>query len=120
MLNQHFRDLRPDGHRRIECRHWILEHHRNSVAANPRQLGFRCIEQVDALEHCPAALYATGWRRDETQQRLYCDALPTTRFANNCEHLAAVERKANVAHSLYLASVGIKGHAKVIDRQDVD
>ena len=65
------------------------------------------------------ALDAAGWRRNQSQERLHRDALAATGFADNRQHLTAVEREAHVAHRLDLAGVGVKGHAEILDGQDI-
>ncbi len=100
-----FRDLLADGVNRIERQRRLLEDHRHGLAAKCRQ--FLVIErQHIAPQHLDASRDLRALLRQQPHQRAQGDALAGTGLAEQAEHLALTEDKAEIVDGMHGALAG--------------
>ena len=109
---QALHDLLADGHGRVQRGHWILEDHADLVAAECAQLFFVQRQHVLAVAGDFGAFLNYRERRfQQTQQRFCGNAFAAAGFTYKCQSLTGSQVKADTAHRLDLAGIGIKGYA---------
>src|SRR5207253_10352465 len=89
--DQRLRDLPAYAHDRIERGHGLLKDDGDVVAPDLAHGRFVEPDQLAAAKADAAGDDASGWHRDQSEDREGPDALATARFADDPEHLAAVE-----------------------------
>ena len=108
-------DLAADGHHRIERGHRLLKDHRDGVAANAPQLGFRERRQIAALEPDLARLALRRRRGQKAQDRQRRDGLAAARFADHGQRLAAIHLERDAVDRVDDPFGGVKADAQVVD-----
>src|SRR5262249_46049175 len=95
MQPRDFRKLLSDGEERIKRRHWILKDHRDSIAANFRQLSLAHGQKISPFEKRAAADDFARRLRHEAEDRQARYALARAAFADNTERFARIDRQRN-------------------------
>ena len=91
MVNQWLRNLLANSHQWIQRREWVLEHHADVLAAKLRQFGICALQQFLAVEQ-NASAHCCAFRQ-KTHDRKHAQALAGTRFADDAQLLARLNRK---------------------------
>jgi hypothetical protein len=92
MRRDRLNHLRVDAQDRVQRHHRILEDHRNAPATQAAHLLLRQFRKVDAVKQDLAAADPSG-RLDQAHDRESGHRLARAGFADEAEHLAAVQRR---------------------------
>ena len=118
MEPHHLAHLRADRQRGVQRRHRILQHHGDLLAAHAAHLGPGLAQQIVALEEHAAADDPSGRLGDQTDQGEARHRLSRSRFADERQRLAGVEREADAIHGLRDPATGEKIRLQIVDDQE--
>ncbi len=105
--------LAADGVHRVQRRHRLLEDHADAVAAHLAHLRIGATDEFLAVEADAAGdLGAVG---QQAHERHGGDRFAAARFADQAQGFAARQRKADAAHGVGRAAVGLQADAEVGD-----
>jgi hypothetical protein len=113
MQSQRLGHLLADGVHGVERGHRLLEDHADAVAADRAHLPVGAGRELLAFEADAARhLRAFGQQAHHGHHR---DRLAATRFADDAQCVAAIERKAHVAHGIGGAAMRVQKHREIFD-----
>ena len=117
MHHQRLLNLPADGVDRVQMAQRILKDHRNPLAVDRAPLRGAHLQQIAPLEQDRAIGDFARRAIDQIHHRRGRNRLPRPGFPQDRQHLAAVDRPADMAHRLHRPARGVKGDRQVADFQ---
>lgn len=112
MESDRFRNLFTHGKHGIERGHWVLEDHRDVIAAHLAQFGLAKLEEITTFKENLAAGNAAG-RRYELKYRERGHGFATAGLTHEAESLALSDAEADIVDSTHFTSRSRKRGSQV-------